>query len=322
MSYKVLVFGAGDAGRRLIYIVKQDIVDIMGFIDNDQLKQGKKFYNKPVISPNEIKSFKYDFIVIASQNEKEIREQLISLGVSKKEIISFLNVEDAEQWSALFKPYANISPGATYSPWFEDQEFLKKYDKVKCDTLVDIYRCYELWMLVKQYGLVDGNMLEVGVYKGGTAGIICSAAQLCNKNIIVYLADTFSGVVKAGVNDSIYRGGEHGDTDVEHVEHLLKDELYLQNYRILKGTFPEETHSLVDSKSISFCHIDVDVYDSAKDITEWLWDKLVVGGMIVYDDYGWELCDGVTKYLNEQKTKADRRLIYNLNGHGILIKIQ
>jgi O-methyltransferase len=70
-----------------------------------------------------------------------------------------------------------------------------------------------------------------------------------------------------------------------------------------------------------FCHIDVDVYQSAKDIVDWIWDKLVVGGIIVFDDYGFPTCTGVTKYVNEQDGKPDRLIIYNINGHAIMIKI-
>ena len=96
----------------------------------------------------------------------------------------------------------------------------------------------------------------------------------------------------------------------------------LDNVKLLPGIFPDETSRMITAKEFRLCHIDVDVYQSAKDAVEWLWPKLVVGGLIIFDDYGWEGCDGVTKFVNEEKGKQDRLIFYNLNGHAIMIKLK
>jgi O-methyltransferase len=49
---------------------------------------------------------------------------------------------------------------------------------------------------------------------------------------------------------------------------------------------------------------------------------MVIGGIIVFDDYGFSGCGGITKYVNEERNKNDRLIIHNLNGHGIIIKIK
>jgi O-methyltransferase len=46
----------------------------------------------------------------------------------------------------------------------------------------------------------------------------------------------------------------------------------------------------------------------------------MVGGMIVYDDYGFQSCGGVTKYVNEQRSLPGRIVLHNLNGHAIVVK--
>ena len=79
---------------------------------------------------------------------------------------------------------------------------------------------------------------------------------------------------------------------------------------------------LFSDKKIKFCHIDVDVYEGAKEITEWLWDRLVVGGIIIYDDFGFSGTQGVTNFVENERQKTDRLVLHNLNGHGIIIKIQ
>ena len=44
------------------------------------------------------------------------------------------------------------------------------------------------------------------------------------------------------------------------------------------------------------------------------------GGIVVYDDYGFSACEGITRYVNEQVKEADRVVLHNLNGHAIVIK--
>jgi O-methyltransferase len=44
------------------------------------------------------------------------------------------------------------------------------------------------------------------------------------------------------------------------------------------------------------------------------------GAVAVFDDYGFPACPGVTRFVDEQRGKADRLVLHNLNGHGIVIK--
>ncbi len=137
----------------------------------------------------------------------------------------------------------------------------------------------------------------------------------------VYLADTFRGVVKAGPKDDYYRGGEHADASAAMVSALVSS-LSLDNVRILEGVFPEDTADQIADEMVRFCHIDVDVYQSAKDVLDWVWPRMPVGGIVVYDDYGFYGCEGVTALGNEDFEKRDRVMIHNLNGHGVLVKTQ
>jgi len=220
------------------------------------------------------------------------------------------------------KAYEIITPRARYSPWNCDDEFLNVYRSIQAHTLVDLYRCYELWCLVKQAAkLESGAILEVGVWRGGTGVLIAKAARLSGLQVPVYLCDTFSGVVKAGKHDTYYKGGEHADAAEDDVRCLIQS-LSLPHVCLLRGVFPDETASSLDGQSFRFCHIDVDVYQSAHDILNWLWPRLVLGGMVVYDDYGFDSCSGISKHVDEQAGSNDRVVIHNVNGHAIVIKLR
>jgi O-methyltransferase len=216
--------------------------------------------------------------------------------------------------------HERITPFATYSPWNRDRNFLKTYDAIKEFTLVDKYRCFELWSLVEQATKLRGSLIEVGVWRGGTGALLAQRVEQCGNERTVYLCDTFTGVVKATNRDPVYKGGEHSDTSRKTVEHLI-EKLQLKNVVILEGIFPDDTARSIEGETFAFCHIDVDVYKSAKEVFEWIWPRMVVGGIIVYDDFGFLGCQGVTAWVEEQTSRADSVVVYNLNGHAVVMKI-
>lgn len=216
--------------------------------------------------------------------------------------------------------YESIKPFATYAPWLSDRLFNETHKTIENYTLVDKYRCYELWQLVAEITKLHGALIEIGTWKGGSGALITKKARLMGIKDNVYLCDTFTGIAKAGIYDSYFNGGELADTSKEIVEEIIH-KLKLDNVKILAGIFPDETNKMVIDNKFRFCHIDVDVYQSAKDIVDWLWPKLVIGGIIVFDDYGFKECYGVTHFVNEERNKKDRMIIHNLNGHAIIVKL-
>lgn len=78
---KIILFGAGSCGQRHAQEIREDIVC---FVDNDPAKQGSEILGCPVIAADQIKTYDYDAIVIASIYESEIRRQLIQMGLGDK----------------------------------------------------------------------------------------------------------------------------------------------------------------------------------------------------------------------------------------------
>jgi O-methyltransferase len=135
---------------------------------------------------------------------------------------------------------------------------------------------------------------------------------------MVYLCDTFAGVTGASEKDTRYKGGEHADTSIEVVNGLIH-RMGLANIKLLTGVFPDETAKYISSNRISLAHIDVDVHDSAKWCFDWVWSRICPGGVVVFDDYGFHGCEGVTRMVNEI-AEPDAIVIYNLNGHAVVVK--
>lgn len=231
----------------------------------------------------------------------------------------------SERPAAHFYPpgYGPIGTGANLRRWETDDEFTDVWRAVRGHTLVDEARLYELWELAGEVSAVPGAYLEIGVWRGGSGAVVASRferdATTDSPRRPFLLADTFAGVVKAGPRDAYYRGGEHANTSVDTVSALFHS-LALPPPTLLVGIFPDETADRVPPGPIALCHIDVDVYRSAKECYEWVWPRLSPGGIVVFDDYGFLGCEGVTEYVQELRCTPGRTVIANLNGHAIVVK--
>ena len=215
--------------------------------------------------------------------------------------------------------YDNPQLVGVYAPWLTDRPFLQVWRKARSHTLTDIFRCHELWTCVREVAKVPGDIVEVGVWRGGSGAVLAASAKAFKPDARVWLCDTFTGVVKAGHADPSYRGGEHADTSAGIVTTLLAD-LQLDNATVLRGIFPDQTAAPIGERAIALCHIDVDVYQSAADIVAWVTPRLSRGAMLVFDDYGFATCQGITRLVDELRTSGDWLYFYNLNKHAILVR--
>lgn len=213
--------------------------------------------------------------------------------------------------------YEPIVVTSQYAPWKVDAEFQKAYQIFRAYTLVEESRCWELWDLLGQLQKVSGDLLEVGVWRGGTGCLLAWRARQLGLDCSVFLCDTFSGVPREKITaqDPVYRGGEHSDAKAEDVQALAAHH-GLSNVTIVKGIFPAPVPW--SASTFRLVHVDVDVYESAKETTLWATPRMADGGIIIYDDYGFRNCGGVTRYVDELK-RGGYFVIHNLNGHAILI---
>lgn len=139
---------------------------------------------------------------------------------------------------------------------------------------------------------MDGDVVEVGVYRGGSALEISKI--LNNDNI--YLFDTFEGLPQTNEHDNHHKKGDFNDTSYEQILELFKDN---DNICIYKGVFPIENSEVLNDKKFKFVHLDVDIYDSYKNCLDFFHNKMVKGGIILFDDYNAGSCLGAKKAVDE-----------------------
>lgn len=208
---------------------------------------------------------------------------------------------------------------STYSPWFTDW-FQRKYKEIEPNTLVKEDRCYILHQLTT-YGLnLEGDFVECGVFKGGTAYLIADVIKnFTTKPKIFHLFDTFKGMPElANQDSSSHKKGDFGDISLDKVKHLLKPFSFIQYHA---GVIPN-TFSQTNLNKIAFAHIDVDLYQTVLDCCSFFYNKLSKGGIMIFDDYGfYGYKDAAKKAVDEFFNDKPEPIISLRNGQSFIIKV-
>jgi O-methyltransferase len=170
----------------------------------------------------------------------------------------------------------------TFAPWFS-AEFQVLYSKVSNNTIVKEDRCYIIHRLANHCSGLPGNVAECGVFKGGTAFVIADALRQTSKRVRLY--DTFSGFPEGTENDpSGHKAGGFGNASLQAVKAYLSD---FPSVEYAPGVIPE-TFNHTDKETYCFVHVDVDLYRSVYDCCVYFYPRLVAGGVMIFDDYGFE----------------------------------
>ena len=170
-----------------------------------------------------------------------------------------------------------------------DAEFNQLYKDVKSRSLLDKKRAFVVYKFAKNCMELKGSFAEFGVYKGSTSRIMYEAS---NKKKDIYCFDTFEGLHDIdNTKDPFWRKGDMKEVDYNDVKSFLQED----NFKLIKGVFPESSINIPNDVKYSFVHIDVDVYQSAKDGCEYFYNRMIKGGVILFDDYGFLSCVGLKK---------------------------
>lgn len=160
----------------------------------------------------------------------------------------------------------------------------------------DLARFYTLWLNVNQVlsDDVPGDLVELGVYKGNSAGILAAFARRHGRH--VFLFDTFEGFDKRdlhGVDSE--QSIQFKDTSVAGVQKLVGTE----GITYVQGFFPDSARQIVMPETIAVAHIDCDLYEPMKAGLEWFYPRLAPGGMMLLHDYSSGKWPGVTRAIDE-----------------------
>ena len=122
-------------------------------------------------------------------------------------------------------------------------------------------------------GAPEGCFVEVGVYKGGMAYALAEVAREQGREL--HLFDTFTGIPFQDPGDN-HKAGDFGDVVLADVQAAIPDAHF--HVGVFPGTMPK------DMPPVAFVHCDVDQHESVRAVINEFWPRLVVGGVMAFDD--------------------------------------
>lgn len=204
-----------------------------------------------------------------------------------------------------------------YLPWKSDEKFIRNYELIKNYTLNPKSRLFTIYDMSEKYLTEDSSFIEVGSWKGGVSGLV--ALKNKDKDVDYFVCDTFTGVVNSSEKDTFFKNTEYSDASINDVKEV--ENITGKKFNIIEGIFPNSFKNNELNKPISFAHIDVDTYISAKESLDFILKNSIKGAMIILDDYGGWFTDGITKFGNELKLNKDLVVIPNHLGQLIIYKL-
>jgi len=208
-------------------------------------------------------------------------------------------------------------PDALFAPWTGHPSFERLYQGVDAHTIVPRDRCYMVASLTAHASHLPGDVAECGVYTGGTALLMCRASAGSGKRI--YLFDSFEGLPSIDPDKDVsFEKGQFANDDVASIERLLSEFNDVTDIR--KGWIPDSFAGLEDS-SYAFAHLDVDLYQSTLDCCEYFYPRLVAGGALLFDEYGFAEALGERDAVDEFFADKPESPIVLPTGQAVILKL-
>jgi O-methyltransferase len=152
----------------------------------------------------------------------------------------------------------------------------------------------------------EGDFAECGCWKGHTAFITSSILKKHNFKHKFHIFDSFKGGLSDKSEEDSNQRLQQSQMEIkkekevfasteEEVAHLLAEYDFVNLY---KGWIPDRFKD-VEDRTFAYAHIDVDLYKPTLDSLHFFYSRLVDGGVIVIDDYGFTQFPGCAKAVDE-----------------------
>jgi len=202
---------------------------------------------------------------------------------------------------------------------FSPSEFASLYRQVRSHTMCSIARLEGLYRALRYVVREDipGDVVECGCASGGSAALMALTLRQLGSRRNLWLFDTFEGLPAPSSEDPDFQIADLFTgtcvATLDEVRGLFERLNLASDVTLVKGLF-EETLPVTPIPSIAVLHIDGDWYQSVKACLESLYNRVVPGGVIQLDDYGyWRGArKAVDEFLKSRGIEAPlRRLDYS-----------
>jgi O-methyltransferase len=204
-----------------------------------------------------------------------------------------------------------------FSPWEGEADFKRNFDPIRAHTLVSPERAWMLLHLMRHALALPGDFAEFGVFRGGTALLAAGVLRDARETRALHLFDSFAGMPVTSAGEP-FAQGDFGQTSEAAVRALVTPTG--ANVKFHAGFIPD-TFKGLEIPRLAFAHVDVDLYQSVLDSIEFVYPRLVPGGILVFDDYGFPSCTRAREATNLAFAGRREKPIYLPTGQALVIKL-
>ena len=205
-----------------------------------------------------------------------------------------------------------------YKFWREDGQFLSDFNRLSPGNPYSQDRKWTLREYVKLSNGLSGDLAECGCYVGVSAFFMAQASTHGS----LYLFDSFQGLSNPEAADRAVAEDvmpwAAGDLCTSE-EVLRKNLSRYERIEVLKGWIPERFDEIRERK-FRLAHIDVDLYKPTRESLEFFYPRIVDGGFIIMDDYGFKNCPGAKRAADEFAEKQGIQILQLTTGQGVIEK--
>ena len=206
----------------------------------------------------------------------------------------------------------------------DNQELFDNYNKfiISDDRKVFFKLCarHSFFLKVKD---LNGDIVECGVFKG--AGMLSWL-----KMVDMYQPHSIKKVIGFDIFDSNFVDGlvndidrktmkqvftrdtqlKHSDISLEGIDSKIKESGFNSGkYELVKGDISKTATEFLNNRPgfrISLLYLDMDLDKPTYDALNAFWDRIVPGGIVIFDEYAyhsWSEADGVDRFTKDKNIK-------------------
>ena len=199
--------------------------------------------------------------------------------------------------------------------WLNDKSFFRFYERFHGrENYHSADRKYFLKNLLKLVSDCAGDTAECGVYQGASSYLICQAFQGIGKEHFVF--DSFEGLSEPSEMDGTHWTAHQFSIDEQSVHNNLAEFDFVE---IFKGWIPDQFQQVADRK-FCFVHIDVDLHQPTLDSVKFFYPRMVPGGILLCDDYGFDGSPGARRAVDNFLRDKPEPIIEVPTGQAFIVK--
>lgn len=207
------------------------------------------------------------------------------------------------------------------SPFLEDPTFSSLYEEMAAEWFPGqrIEARWRVWLatrFARHCQGLEGSFAEFGTYRAGCAFMILALTDVKR----IYLFDTFEGIPGDRLTErerDFELAGTLNETSPKYVENRLSR--WAGRFTVCAGDV-FETLPNTETGPLTFVHMDLNAAAPTLCALEYAYVRLVTGGVILFDDYGWYRYSDQRKVIERFFAEQLEEVIALPTGQGLLVK--